>query len=670
MPEVHIDFETRAVSSPVTHGTYKYTKDPDFKILCVAFAIDDGPVRGALGLDFDGDAFVWDELKDLAADPTITFKAHNASFEYDCWHNYLVPIYGTPPIPFERWRCTAAAAAYKAMPRSLDLLGKALDIDLKKDKEGYNLMMKMCKPVTERHQHLHGKWHEQPEQLERLLEYCVRDVEAERECDSRIGDLPKDLQEEFILDMKINNRGVKLDMDLCYAILDLKEELKAELVRECESVTDGIRPSQVEKLKDWLEDRGVKLPTETDKNTGLVKRVMDGAAIKRLILEPEITEVCKHVMRLRSDYATTSLAKIDAALRYEYEGIIRNQFLFHGATTGRWSGKGVQLHNLPRGSINEDIAEEDMNTLISVIKSRDLEELKDWFPNLSPMECLKTAIRGCVMARPGSLLNVMDFSQIEARVLAWLAGQEDVLEVFRSDKDIYKYTAAQILDKEYEEVTSKERSTVGKVASLALGYQGGEGAFRKMGINLGILFSNEEAAEIKADWREKNDKIVSFWWNLERAAIEAVQTRKAYRVRGITFKVVGEWLAVKLPSGRKLWYYDPKTKMIKTKWGEKLALTYMGSDYQNNMPWGRISTYGGRWCENITQAVARDFLMSGMTNAYNEGLDVILHVHDELGAEGDKSVLQTLIAVSERLPSWGEGLPLAASGFQSEHYRK
>lgn len=685
---LELDFECRAVRSPKDHTSYKYTLCPEFKVLCVCYKfLDQDYVRSVLPPEFSDKAGAsptqhkisfWD-LADYAKDFRIIFVAHNVQFEFDVWHNYLVPKYGFPPIPISRWRCTAAAAAAKALPRELGRLGKALDTKFKKSDEGHRNMLAMCKPIPAtytKHRQLYGDWYELDKDFEELLKYCKTDVLSESSALEKIGFLPDALQEEWELDHKINQRGIRIDMPLCHAILKMKEEIKSELNADMEVVI-GCRASQIEKIKDWVEERGVDLPKvkKKSKKTGEMKetRVMDGAVIKGLLVHPNTPQMVKVVLNIRRDFATTSLAKVDKALQQQVEGIIREQFMFHGATTGRAAGKGVQFHNLPRGDLNENIVDADMSMLVEAIKWGNIADMLDLFPGLRAMQCLKSSLRGIVIARAGKKLQVMDFSQIESRVLAWLAGQDDKIQVFLDGKDPYRHNAALILNKDYDAVTKNERSTVGKVSELALGFQGGGGAFKKMAINYGLHYTTEEADDIKTTWRYKNGKIVQFWYDLEAAAMRAVQTGKAISVGKIKFKIVGMWLAIRLPSGRKLWYYDPKVRKYKTSWGAmKWGVSFMGTDYQKGIPWGRITTYGGRWCENITQAVARDLLYYAMGRADKAGMDIILHVHDEIGIEVDPGEyrLQYLKKIMSNMPEWAEGLPVEADGFQSDRYRK
>ena len=674
MTLVHIDFETRARRDLRKCGVRKYVACPDFRVLCVSFAVENSKVYSAGPIDDVAYAAEWGMLAAMAEDPEYIFVAHNASFEMTVWNNYLAKIDYIPEIPINRWRCTAAAAAYRNLPRDLERVGEALGLPYKKDMAGAAVMMKMCKPIPESYTKVReeiGDWYESDADFETLMSYCDMDVEVERAVEQRIGLLPPDLQREWQLDQEINQRGIHVDLELADGIMELKEKLKKELKAECMEKF-GFSPSQVEKIKDELRYRDIPIPRKRDGKTGKMKETLDGNAIKGLLVDPGIPGDIKHLLTLRRDFGTTSLAKVNAVLNYEIDGYIYDQFLFHGASTGRWAGKGIQLHNLPRGSLNEEIAEADMRILCQLIKARDLDTLVELYPGIRTMELLKTAIRGLIVPRPSKKLVVMDFSQIESRVLAWLAGHEEKLDIFRSGKDVYKYNACAVYGKEYDEITKPERSGGGKVSELACGYQGGKNAIKSMGVNIGLHVTDEEAEEIKNNWRAGNQEIVNFWYSLQDAAIRAVLKGKCMKVRDIRFKVVDGWLACRLPSGRKLWYYDPLVKTVETDWGPKQQLTYMGMDQYTNK-WKRLSIYGGRWAENITQAVARDLLAHSMMTGYERGFSQILHVHDEAGFEVPENDMIGLTLVKnfmEDTPPWADGCPVGAAGYESNRYRK
>lgn len=683
---VHIDFEVRSELDLKKVGAAKWLSHSSTDILCVAIKDYYGRIWSARGLNFGGEdaAGVWESLKTMAVSDNLAFVAHNANFEHQVWNRILYVKHDFPLLSFDKWECSAAMAARHSLPRDLLGAGKALGVDAIKDEIGKRSMLRMSKPVPEKFQHIHGKWYESDEDFKELISYCEDDVRAEsaifeKLSPSKIIESEKKL---FVLDHKINHRGVLIDKELAESAIKMKESIKEELVDECKQLC-GWSPSQVMKLTDWINKKGVKT-----KN-------LRSEVIKTLLTKNDVPADVKRVLKIRQDFSTTSLAKYDAALNYEMNSVVREQFLYHGATTGRWTGKGIQLQNLPRGSFDGNIPKE-MKLAISLIKAGDLEGIKNLFGhNMSPMEVMKSCLRGLVIARPGkqlqimdlSQLQVMDFSQIEARVLPWLASQKSVLDAFRNGEDLYKFTAAQIYDTEIEDVT-KDQRFIGKTASLALGYQGGAGAFQNMALNFGVKVDDDLAEKIKKDWRERNQKIVSFWSALEEAAMRAIRKKEESDVPNeriyqivrskISFFVEDDFLIMCLPSGRKLYYYQPliEEKEIKNKFnGEtwtKDTITHMGSDSAKNIRWNRIWTYGGKLAENATQAVSRDILVEAMLRLDEADYNIIFHCHDEIGCEGVKreGALQKMKEIVEVVPNWAEGLPIQAEGFETDRYYK
>jgi len=663
---VSIDFETRSRSELTKEGAWKYSLDPSTDILCTAWAIDDGDVVCVRSVEDMGPLHI------LALAPDVTFCAYNAGFEYAIWHNILVERHRFPPIPIDRWRCSAASAASRSLPRQMGDVAKALDLPHLKDESGKRVMMKMCKPVSGAHQHLHGEWHESDEEFAILMSYCKDDVEVERAIVKRIGFLPESEQEVWEMDHEINTRGIRIDIPLARGIMKLKDVVCDNIKAECRRKFK-FSPSQVALLKEHLVNHGVEIPTVKKWKTveGQKKQVMTeslgGEQIKKMLVG-ELPDPVREALVMRREYATTSLAKAKSALAHEVDGIVHGQFVYHGANTGRWSGKGVQLQNMPRGAFDEDWVDDELCLACDQIKKG---KIKSDF-GMSDMNVLKSSLRGMIIPRDGYELTVFDFSQIEARGLAWLAGQEEVLDAFREDKDLYKFTASQIYQIPYDEVT-KDQRFIGKMASLALGYGGGAGAFISMATNFGVKITEEEANVIKEDWRDRNPKIVQFWRDLQRATIRAVVHGKTTKVGMLRFKYEDEFLVCRLPSGRKIYYFRPK--VVDGKFGK--ALKYMGSDQAKGIQWGMISTYGGKLAENVTQATTADLLREGMLNIREDGFDIVGHVHDEVLVEtihrGNCEWRDQFADVQKamlRMPAWANGLPVEADGFVCSRYRK
>lgn len=666
--QVSLDFETRSECDLLKAGAWKYSVDPSTSILCTAWAVGDNEVlctRYPLELQ---------DLDELAQDDRVIFCANNVGFEFAIWHNILVKKFKFNPIPIGRWRCSAAKADTMALPRTLGAVAKALRLPFLKDEEGKRVMLKMCKPVTEAHRHLHGMWHETDEDFEILMAYCKDDVEVERALVNKIGFLPASEQAVWELDQKINMLGARVDLPLAIAMQKEKvrvcDRIKAKCIKKY-----GFSPSQVAKLKEFLKKHDVAIPTKkTWKTVNGEKKQVDtetlgGAHIKKLIVQ-DIPACVKKALIMRKEFATTSIAKAQSALDYEVDGIIRGQFRYHGANTGRWSGKGVQLQNMPRGDFDEKWVDDDLALAChEILAGKGMSEF-----GMSEMSLLKSCIRGMIIPREGYELTVFDFSQIEARGLAWLAGQQEVLDAFAAGKDLYKFTASQIYNIPYEEVT-KDQRFIGKMASLALGYGGGVGAFTSMAANFGVRITDDEANIIKDDWRARNPKIVAFWKDLQRATIRAVMYGKTTKVGFLKFKYdnTTEYLMCRLPSGRKIYYYQPKVS--EGKYGK--TLKYMGSDQAKGILWGMVGTYGGKLSENVTQAMTADLLREGLLNIDGEGYSIVAHVHDEIIVETPSRAnswevphYDRIEKAMLRMPAWAEGLPVEADGFICTRYRK
>ena len=668
--KVTLDFESRSTVDLKKSGAWIYSLHPTTDIMCYCFMVnDESHVRRYEGPAFCEDEHYLDELEELAADKSVLFEAHYAGFEYSMWENIMHKRHGLSRIAPNRWRDSAAVAAYKAMPRALGKLCQALDTDVQKDEAGRRIMLKMCKPVPESSRHLHGFWHESEEDWETLINYCVDDVRSEHACSKILGDLPPSEQKLWLLDFKINQRGIRVDTEYIHAAKKMKEKIKKTVSIKCKEAI-GYTPGQVAKIKTWLKKNGVTIPKKKVKNkvTGNLenKETLNAEAIKKMIATPEISKKVKDVLGFRQDFSTISLSKLDAALHMmDKDGIVRNQFVYHGATTGRWAGKGIQFQNLPRGLFSSDSVQLDTQLCCEAIVRDDVEYMDVWYGDLaSTMGVLKSSLRGMAIPRTGYVYRVMDFSQIEARVLPWLAGQQDILEAFEAGKDLYRFTAGQVYGKTYEAIDKPERF-IGKTASLALGYQGGKGAFVGMALNFGVNIDPKEAERIKNDWRRRNRRIVKFWYSMERAAIQVVRHggRKLVHKK-IAFEMNGDYLNMILPSGRRLWYYKPKVKEGK--------LSYMGSDSVRGIVWGRVYTYGGRLAENATQATSRCLFDGAMRNLNAEKYNIVIHVHDELVAENKPSFgsLSRMKEIMLAAPSWAKGLPIDADGFECDRYYK
>lgn len=599
--------------------------------------------------------------------------------------------YGWPYLYTDQMICTAAMAYAMGLPGSLQGCAAALGVEFQKDMVGSRLMLQMCQPraVDE-----HGKivWWDEPEKLERLLAYCVQDVETERSAAKRMLRLSPKEQEIWILDQKINDRGIAVDLAAAEAAINVVADEKARLDAKMRELTGNQVAScaAVAQIRAWLLERhAIEVPA-------LAK-----GDVVDLLSSPELPPAARAVLELRQEAGKASTAKLKAmtvgACR---DGRIRGTFQYSGANTRRWAGRRIQLQNLPRPKMAPSLTDSILTGLAKgTLNAQTIDDLLG-----PPMAVISDCIRGCLIAAPGKELVACDFSAIEARVIAWLAGQENALDIFRTHGKIYEFAAAGIYGCKLEDVTSSQRQ-VGKVAVLALGYQGGVGAFQAMARGYGVTmapaypalvaaatpndvdwaiqrFAQEQknypdvareefiASDLtKVLWRRANPQIVQFWADLEAAAIMAVKDGPA-SVGQIKFKKVGSFLWCRLPSGGVICYPEPEVQTIKMPWGDaKEALTYMSEE---NRKWLRFKTYGGSLAENVTQAVARDLLAESMLRLEASGFEVVAHVHDEAICEvpAGEIVLPQIAKLMEMVPHWAAGLPLKAAGWQGRRYRK
>ncbi len=634
-------------------GAYVYAEDPTTDVWCMAYAIDDGPVElWTPDQPFPFQDLNWDDVQ---------LMAHNASFEFAIWKGVMEPKYAWPVLAIEQIHCTMAMAYAMALPGSLENAAAATGLPVGKDTQGRRLMLQMSAPRGE------GPdgaliWWDDAERKERLYAYCKQDIEVEKLLAKRLPPLSPTERSLWVLDQRINTRGVALDIPAVEAAIALVETEKQRLNDRLAAITDTKVTScnQVAELLKWLHERGETLKS-------LAKDEV-ASALENSSAPENVTSV----LECRQEASKSSTAKLKAmAQGASADGRVRGIFQYHGASTGRWAGRRLQPQNFPRGTLSPP----DVDFVLRYIT-----EQEDPIPLLDmmygpTMQTISSCLRGFIVPKSGFDLLSADFSAIEARVLAWLAGQEDVLEIFRSHGKIYEHAAAGIYNCPMEKVTKNQRQ-IGKVAVLALGYQGGVGAFQTMAKAYGLVIEDEKADQIKVAWRKANTAIVRYWYALEDAAKAAVRSPDETFAAGaegrqVRFRKRGSFLLARLPSGRILSYPYPTLEMKETKVGTREILSYKTTNAVTKA-WGPADSYGGLLCENVTQAVARDVLAHAMLTLEAKGYPIVMTIHDEIVCEvlEESGSVPEMESLMSQIPSWATGLPLSAEGWRGKRYRK
>lgn len=644
MTTLNIDIETYSSVDLIKSGVYKYVESEDFEILLFAYSFDDGPVE----------VVEWGtELMPLTVvyalkDPSILKTAFNANFERTCITKYL-----NIDLPVNQWECSLSKAAMLGLPLSLDAAAKALKLTTKKDAAGKALIKYFsvpCKPTIvnggrTRNMPQHG-----PDKWQQFKEYCRQDVIVEKAIRDKIAffDIPAEEKRLWCLDQKINDNGVLLDPVLVKNSISIDATLKEKLTAEAIELTGLNNPNSAAQLKEWLS-------REMDEEITTLRK--DDVPT---LLASTSCEIVTKVLKIRQEMSKTSVKKYIAMSKgIGEDNRVRGLLQYYGANrTGRWAGRLVQVQNLPRNEMKSlDLAR-------NLVRDNDLDTLELLYDSVP--DTLSQLIRTAFVAPAGKKFVIADFSAIEARVIAWLAGEQWRLDVFKTHGKIYEASASQMFKIPLENIT-KDLRQKGKVSELALGYQGGPNALITMGaLKMGL--KEEELPALVKMWRNANRKIVEYWQTVNEAAIHAVETGCMIKIKpGLTFYAKKGILFIELPCGRVLSYINAKLK--DGKFGP--TLTYEGMD-QTTKQWRTQDTYGGKLVENITQAIARDCLATAMLRVDSAGYSIVMHVHDEIviEIEDENDCIAGINIIMAEPISWAKGLLLKAESYESKYYKK
>src|ERR1035437_6250244 len=662
-----IDFESRSACSLRKCGAWRYSIDPSTEILCLGYRLpywDEGqvdlwhPAFPHLGIPESNDSEALYELLEWISEGGLV-EAHNAWFERSLWRNIMEPRFAFPPIMDKHWRDSAAKAAAHALPRSLEDAIEALGLDEHKDATGHKFMFKLSKPrkprKKEREAGVTGLlWWESEELFEQLWNYCRQDVVAEASLSAALPDLNDQESALYVLDQQIHERGVQLDQEAVTTALSLIEHETQRLNAELKTLTQGkvAKATQRAQMLRWFESEGLVL--DDTQSTTIDEALTHSESLTN------ITRRGLEIIRLLGKSSTAKYEKMKDWMAPD--GRIRGGLIYHGATTGRWAGSGIQPHNFPRGTIK------DQDQLWRHLKEGTQTEL-------DTMTALSQGLRGAIIAGPGQQLYVADYSAIEARVVMWLAGQEDALDIFRRGEDIYLDMASTIYHRVCTKDDAKERQ-LGKATILGCGFQMGASRFVDTAALYGITIDEDFSKGVVDAYRAKYPKVKTLWYDMEQAAVDALHRDNEgipVECGKVEWLLDGRFLYCILPSGRRLAYPSPQLSPRKTPWGEtRMQLSYMGVDAHTRQ-WKRAVTYGGMLVENVTQAVARDVLAEALTRLEATGrYHPVLSMHDEIISESSSK--QSSVAVYEAIvtknPGWANGLPIACEGWRGTRYRK
>lgn len=645
MQTLSIDLETYSDQPLAKTGVYRYVESPNFEILLFAYSVDGGSVQQ---IDLACGEKIPSEILSALEDETVTKWAFNANFERICLSRFLGYPTGDYLEPGS-WKCSMIWAAYMGLPLSLEGVGAVLGLEKQKLTEGKDLIKYFCQPCAptkSNGQRTRNLPKHSPDKWLAFKKYNIRDVETEMSIQARLlkYPVPDSVWKEYHLDQEINDRGVGLDMELVRQAIQMDGRSRSELTQAMKELTSLDNPNSVQQMKQWLADNGV----ETD--------TLGKKAVAELLktAPPELQKV----LTLRQQLAKSSVKKYQAMeTAVCADGRARGMFQFYGANrTGRWAGRIIQMQNLPQNHLD------DLSEARGLVRAGNFDALEMLYEDVP--DTLSQLIRTAFVPQENRKFIVADFSAIEARVIAWLAGEKWRQDVFAEGKDIYCASASQMFGVPVEKhgVNGHLRQK-GKIAELALGYGGSVGALKAMGaLEMGL--QEDELPALVSAWRQANPKIAQFWWAVDRAVMDAVTRKTTTKTHGIIFSARNGMLFITLPSGRSLAYVKPKIGT--NKFGGD-CITYEGVG--GTKKWERLDSYGPKFVENIVQATSRDILCYAMRTL--RCCSIVMHIHDEVVIEADRRMsLQAVCEQMGRTPPWAKGLRLRADGYETDFYKK
>lgn len=659
MHHLSIDLETYSSVPIAKAGAQKYIASPDFEILLFAYSLDGAPV---VCVDFAQGEMLPQEIANALTSPDYIKHAYNAPFEWGCLSKYI-----GRQLPQGQWRCTMFHGLYAGYTAGLDATGRALGLaeDKRKLNTGKALIRYFCVPCSPSKANgmrTRNYPHHNPERWQLFKEYCCQDVVTEMEIERRLSAIPVPdfVQKEWETDLIINSRGVAIDMEMVESALELGATVRNSLMAEAMQISGLNNPNSVKQLATWLE-----------KETGEEVAALRKDTVAKMLARDDNSPRVQRMLEIRQELGKTSTKKYDAIEAAVCpDGRVRGLLQFYGANrTGRWAGRLVQVQNLPRTYT------EPLELARDLVKGRKLDALKLIYGSVP--DTLSQLIRTAFIAAPGNVLIDADFSAIEARVISWLAGEEWRLDVFRTHGKIYEASASQmfgvpieLIKKGNPEYALRQK---GKVAELALGYQGSTGALINMGaLDMGI--PEEDLPDIVTRWRDANRRIRDLWYKMDAAAVQVIAQGGAVGVNNVilsrefNYEQGTDFMTITLPSGRKLYYIEPQ--IGQNQW-DNPSISYMGMD-QTTKKWKRIETYGGKLVENCVQAIARDCLAQAIEHLEAAGLPVIFHIHDEvvIDCNPDAATLEDVVKIMSQPIPWAPDLPLGADGWVGQFFKK